>query len=316
MDRRLSKCLAGRYTWGMFTRGEIPAPTARFSVRTSWQMYPAEALAMAWLDDLHVRAITAMEVHATRLWQIRIRRAPDEHLFLIHEGRGEMETRSGMVRFGPGDVLYWSRGEDRFVQQDLSTPFRHTAIHLDAHVGNRPLGQFQRLPNRVHLGDAHAMFAYGAALCRVCALHPPAWRQEADALATCLLLAFLRDPTVVAASEPIASEQAARLQPAVELMRRTLDDPSSLSALARRCRMSQAHFRRMFHTVFGCSPRTYLAELRVDEARQRLLTTADSVEQIARSVGFSNGAAFSALFRRRTGTTPGAFRKGAASAPS
>ncbi len=293
----------------MFTRGKLPASNPHFAVRSDWPAYPDAVNTMPWLDDLQVRAIVAMEVMATKLWHVRIRQAPDEHIFFIHEGRGQVETRSGPAAFTAGDVLFWSRGDERCIQQDPEHPIRHTVIHLDATVGQRRLGDFVRLPVQSRLGRGHATFTLASEVARVCALQPPGWQQELDAIALRLLLCLMRDPLVIASSELVGSIEAAKLQPAIELMRRTLDDPSRLSVLAKRCGMSSAHFRRMFHQVFSCSPRTYLATLRVQEAKQRLITTVDTVDRIAQSVGFTNGASFSVLFRRHVGMTPGAFRR-------
>jgi transcriptional regulator GlxA family with amidase domain len=57
------------------------------------------------------------------------------------------------------------------------------------------------------------------------------------------------------------------------------------------------------------SPKDQILNIRLERVRQLLVDTTDSVEQIARRVGLAGAAQLAALFKHRTGQTPGEFRE-------
>ena len=58
----------------------------------------------------------------------------------------------------------------------------------------------------------------------------------------------------------------------------------------------------------GESPGGYLTRLRMDLAARRLRDSTDSLEQVARSVGYTSVYAFSRAFSRLRGEPPGQYR--------
>ena len=83
----------------------------------------------------------------------------------------------------------------------------------------------------------------------------------------------------------------------------------SVEALADRAGVCPRHFSRLFKQVFNSTPADFVEQLRLGEARRRLLIPRNSVEAVALSVGFKSTDAFRRAFERRLGITPSAFRK-------
>lgn len=83
----------------------------------------------------------------------------------------------------------------------------------------------------------------------------------------------------------------------------------SVEILAERACLCPRHFSRLFKTILGTTPATFVEDARLGEARRRLLTSRNSVESIAAAVGFRSGDAFRRAFERRIGMTPGRFRQ-------
>lgn len=83
----------------------------------------------------------------------------------------------------------------------------------------------------------------------------------------------------------------------------------TVEALAARACLCPRHFSRVFKHVFNCTPADFVEELRLAEARRRLLGLRSSVEDIAGSVGFHSADAFRRAFERRVGMTPSLFRR-------
>ena len=74
----------------------------------------------------------------------------------------------------------------------------------------------------------------------------------------------------------------------------------SLEALARRVCLSPRHFVRRFKDAFGGTPTRFVENLRLDEARRRLIEQTQTIEAVAASVGFASDDAFRRAFQRRS----------------
>ena len=88
-----------------------------------------------------------------------------------------------------------------------------------------------------------------------------------------------------------------------------LHETLTVEFLAERACLCPRHFSRVFKQVFHCTPADFVEEMRLTEARRRLLGLHGSVESIAESVGFKSSDAFRRAFERRVGLTPSAFRR-------
>jgi AraC family transcriptional regulator len=96
----------------------------------------------------------------------------------------------------------------------------------------------------------------------------------------------------------------------VEFMEEHLAETVSLSVLADLARLSPYHFVRSFKQSLGAPPHRYWTARRVERAKELLATPRASITGIASDLGFSGSSAFSSTFRRVTGQTPTAYRRG------
>ncbi|MFB9324516.1 helix-turn-helix domain-containing protein [Paenibacillus aurantiacus] len=87
------------------------------------------------------------------------------------------------------------------------------------------------------------------------------------------------------------------------------DQEIELSDIARAACLSTNHFLRNYKSLFGCSPRQYIVERRLQEAKRQLLATDKTVTDICLSVGFQSTGTFTNLFTRRFGEAPVRFRR-------
>ena len=83
----------------------------------------------------------------------------------------------------------------------------------------------------------------------------------------------------------------------------------SLMELADLCNLSVRQLTRGFRASRGCSIGEYIANNRIEYAKQ-LLTGDQSIKTIAYALGFSSPSGFCSAFRRATGMSPGEFRAG------
>jgi transcriptional regulator GlxA family with amidase domain len=87
-----------------------------------------------------------------------------------------------------------------------------------------------------------------------------------------------------------------------------LSDNLSIDALAEMVCMSRRNFTRLFRKTFGKSPSEFVAEARINEARQRVLIPRNNLESVASSLGFRSADAFSEAFERHVGVRPLTYR--------
>jgi AraC-like DNA-binding protein len=79
--------------------------------------------------------------------------------------------------------------------------------------------------------------------------------------------------------------------------------------LARVFFTSESTVNRMFKKYIGKSPLAFRTAHRLQQAKERLLHTTLSVEQIASSIGYSDPLYFSRVFHAHVGVSPREFRK-------
>ncbi|MBQ2734241.1 MAG: helix-turn-helix transcriptional regulator [Clostridia bacterium] len=107
-----------------------------------------------------------------------------------------------------------------------------------------------------------------------------------------------------------ANDVPPELKGALRLLQTAYNDPTLTNArLARECNVSEVYFRKLFVRHFKVSPKQYLIDVRLQNAKQLLLEGALNVSAIAESCGFSNPYHFCRLFKQHTGSTPSEYRK-------
>ncbi len=92
----------------------------------------------------------------------------------------------------------------------------------------------------------------------------------------------------------------------------------TVAELARGAGMSRSVFARRFSDAVGAAPVEYLLHWRMALAKDALLQSRGTLDEIAESVGYRSASAFSTAFRQRVGCPPsdyaGRFRAGAGGA--
>ncbi len=99
-----------------------------------------------------------------------------------------------------------------------------------------------------------------------------------------------------------------QVQPVIAFAAAHLDENLSLTTLASQAGLSAFHLHRVFSAAAGETPKQFTLRLRLSRAAAMLLTTGDSVLDIALACGFQSHEAFCRAFRKRFGITPSAYR--------
>ncbi len=77
--------------------------------------------------------------------------------------------------------------------------------------------------------------------------------------------------------------------------------------LAEMSGIGETYYRSIFISVFQVPPAKYIQNYRVEKAKQLLVSSSGSIEDIATAVGFANSSYFCKVFKSTTGLTPTEF---------
>lgn len=107
---------------------------------------------------------------------------------------------------------------------------------------------------------------------------------------------------------PTTAHQLA-VERVIAAMHEHLHEPLSLHTMAAIAQLSPFHFSRVFRQVTGIPPGEFLAALRLDAAKQLLVTTNRDVTEICFEVGYSSLGSFTTRFTQLVGLSPRRMRR-------
>ncbi len=136
------------------------------------------------------------------------------------------------------------------------------------------------------------------------------------ALSQCLTVQDFNDLLYEACSSIIDSRPQERLEEtdvvrrAMRYMQEHFSDPNlTISALAEELGVSSVTLAVIFRNELGVRPSDYLANLRMEQARELLVNTDMLIREIGRMVGYEDDHVFTRRFKKYTGKTPGQYRE-------
>ncbi|SMH42416.1 transcriptional regulator, AraC family with amidase-like domain [Maritimibacter sp. HL-12] len=84
---------------------------------------------------------------------------------------------------------------------------------------------------------------------------------------------------------------------------------SPVARMVARSGLPERSFKRRFRAATGYAPVDYVQAVRIEEAKHLLETSDIATDAVAFEVGYDDPSYFHRLFRRKTGVTPGAYRR-------
>lgn len=218
-----------------------------------------------------------------------------------------VNTSCDHQRVEPGNVLRFGRGEADELTHVLGANYAYDpAISVQVLASLPEVAHVPAEQDTVGLHDTVEL------LCRELRAPQLATAVVLDRLVDVLLVQLLRvwlatHPESTHGSwlgvlaDPLVSDAMGRLhqQP---------DRAWTTELLAAELAVSRTTLARRFRAVAGETPGGYLTRWRMDLAAVRLRDTDDTLESIARAVGYTSVYAFSRAFRRARGQAPGRYR--------
>lgn len=235
-----------------------------------------------------------------------------------HSGNGVFVVGEKVLPFSEGDVSFINHTEVHLARSAPGTRSKWTWIYLDP-VRLIPLpaielGQCDPTP---FAGPAFNNIISGAgnpAVNRVVhrmveELDGRTNGHESVLRALAWELMVLMNRLSFRAGEFSSRAEYDRIAPALQFLAQEYHRPLRTGELARRCAMSEPHFRRVFGRVIGRSPRDYWNNLRLRMAASLLQGTSRSVLEISHDVGFDTLSSFNRLFLSHFRVSPREWRR-------
>ncbi|MFZ4774310.1 MAG: AraC family transcriptional regulator [Terrimicrobiaceae bacterium] len=227
----------------------------------------------------------------------------------VHEGGGEFESQnSRRCRVKEGTTFILFPGEWHRYRPDRKTGWVESWVEFEGGVpdrlrdsgsldvakavfpGRKP-PEFIETLNRIHLQAKGMPFGFAAHL--------------ATSALQLLSLLVQQDGRATIPDSPAKSV----VRRAREELEKSSDQPVCIGALARTLGVAESHFRRIFKSETGVSPKHYSRTIRHRRVRALLRSTALSVTEIAARTGYHSAFHLSAEFKKETGQPPSIWRR-------
>lgn len=236
--------------------------------------------------------LTVGQVRKRASWSMPPHRHPFHELIAVLEGKMHIITPQISLCAAPGDVLFYAAGMTHEEHSDAADPVRTLfisftwedyvpSVAVKAHDAARRVGTLiqwlfeERFAMSSLSGAVRALWAHAA------------------------LAEYLR---LVAYQEPNLVERVR------QFIRARVADTISVDELANWAGMSKFHFIRSYKKISGQTPMADVRRIRVELARDLLLTTDLPLKQIALRVGCAHEHHLSRLTQQYLGMPPSALR--------
>lgn len=106
-----------------------------------------------------------------------------------------------------------------------------------------------------------------------------------------------------------SAQQDSIISPAIYYIENNLNENLTLKEAAKICYISPSYFSRVFTKEMGDTYSSYVTNLKMNKAKELLLTTDKLIREIAEDLGFSDQSYFIRQFKNYEGITPANYRK-------
>lgn len=215
-------------------------------------------------------------------------------ILYVLEGSEHYTTSSAMFRTEPGDVVYLPKSDQYDVV--MSDPCC-TVICIDFETcGPFQVPAFQLRPMNSRLFKGLFMEAE-----RIWQNKRIGWEMECMSM-TYRIIAEMQRQILM---KYLQSETLERIQPGVDFLHQHFNEANTrVELLAEKCRLHPRYFAKVFRDAYGVSPKQYMTQLRMERARELILSNRYTMSQIAQMTGFGDIYHFSKTFKQENGISP------------
>ena len=226
----------------------------------------------------------------------------------ITEGSGILETETDQFKVVPGSILILRPGLWHRYKPDPNTGWNEHYIGFKGDFCSHFFqeGFFQSAKPIMYVGFQESMLKLFFEIIQL-AKDEKTGHQQVSASITILMLSKILS---VVRNQEFAGKSIERtIRKACLYFRENLNKNVNIEQLAAELNVGYSYFRQMFKKYTGISPIQYHLSLRIQRAKDLLVSTDKSFKEIAIELGFESYFYFSRIFKDKTGNTPMEFKK-------
>lgn len=222
----------------------------------------------------------------------------------IRCGRGYIETQDTVIPVKAGDLLYMGRGTKLRLYADTAEPFEKIWIQTTGSL-MRGLRDLYGMDGRVIVRQVDAASSFDRIQSVLSHSTPATMYTD---LSVCSA-AVMEMTAALMKSEVFGDTDTTSLPAQIRsMLDSALYTPISLDMIAERMHLTPTHLIRLFRSAYLTTPKKYLSDRRIAQAKILLRETSLPVHSIAESLCYGDSRYFSSAFKKETGMTPLAYR--------
>jgi len=226
----------------------------------------------------------------------------------ITEGSGIFETSEGQFQVVPGSMLILRPGMWHRYKPDQNTGWNEHYIGFNGDFCTNLFqeGFFQVSKPVLFVGFQEGLLKLFFEIIQQVKDEKTGHQQVSSANIILMLSKIL---SVVRNQEFAGKSIERKIRKACLYFRENLNTSVNIEKLSADMNVGYSYFRQMFRKYTGISPSQYHLSLRIQKARDLLVSTDLSFKEIANDLGFESYFYFSRIFKDKMGKSPMEFRK-------
>jgi YesN/AraC family two-component response regulator len=125
----------------------------------------------------------------------------------------------------------------------------------------------------------------------------------------CVWLGIALDDFIELVYSTQDAKRVTQVRPAINFIETHYSEPLTLADIAKAAHLSVSRLSHIFREQTGITIVDYLTNVRINHAKQLLLSTSKSCTEICFEAGYNNQSYFTRTFRQITSLTPRQFRE-------
>lgn len=239
-------------------------------------------------------------------WEIVDLKHEQEHLMAMAiSGRAHYQVDSRSFDVTAGDIVYFPRQKAHSAWSDKADPWEFASVAFTLNADDDALRYLETIPNHLQLPNRYDCAALFRELVHEWEIKRVGYLIRCRSIVGELLF------TVIRYREEEAQNRSAPHSVAMHRIARYIASNADLTftvgELAEMARLSTPHFRRVFKRVLGYTPVQYQHRVKINKAKDLLLSGECNVSEAAYQLGFDNVYYFSRLFKQVAHVSPSEF---------
>ncbi len=220
-------------------------------------------------------------------------------------GHGVYEADGKTIEVGENDIMLFPPGMSRTAAFDQSDPWHFISISFDVRGLDGGEYSFESdIPLITHNANSHIISCFKR-IDSTWTNKPKAYMNLCRTIVQDILCQLIQINDVVVHN----TAHYNKIEEVKRYLNKNFTRNISVEELAAIAGLSPSHFRKVFREIVGMSATQYAIYLRINKAKDLLVSGAANVSEAAFGSGFKDIYYFSAMFKKVTGENPSKYLK-------